>query len=229
MRRVLQGLWVSLKDGLKYTTGHIADHLYQDGIITIDFKGELASKTGTEKTELLLNFIRETPAEQIQRFFDLLQSENKFLYENSVKMKKKFEEDAAALEQSAEIPATQPCPVSSSSFTGARYPSSQSPVGLSTPSTESHEETFRKTEPFEEKFKKAEPFEETLKKTDEIPCVKDQVKVFAFAFKQDSFRDSEYTQKGFVFIFLFIKLHACKNNMYNKINACNSMAEQENL
>ncbi|ELU09906.1 hypothetical protein CAPTEDRAFT_197643, partial [Capitella teleta] len=123
MRRVLQGLWVSLKDGLKYTTGHIADHLYQDGIITIDFKGELASKTGTEKTELLLNFIRETPAEQIQRFFDLLQSENKFLYENSVKMKKKFEEDAAALEQSAEIPATQPCPVSSSSFTGARYPS----------------------------------------------------------------------------------------------------------
>ncbi|ELT97009.1 hypothetical protein CAPTEDRAFT_228005 [Capitella teleta] len=90
-------------------------------------------------------------------------------------MKKKFEEDAAALEQSAEIPAAQSCPVSSSSFTGARYRPNQSPVGLPIPSTESHEETLRKTEPFEEKFKKAEPIEGTHKRADELPYVTQQI------------------------------------------------------
>ncbi|ELU13158.1 hypothetical protein CAPTEDRAFT_227352 [Capitella teleta] len=146
--------------------GSIVDHLYQDDIITTELKEELGSKSKMDKPELLLNFIRERPAEQIQRFVDLLKLENKHLYDEFVKMKKKFEEYAAALEQSAEIPAAQSCPVSSSLFTGARYPPSQSPVGLPIPSTDSHEETLRKTEPFEEKFKKAEPFEETLRKTE---------------------------------------------------------------
>jgi hypothetical protein len=93
----------------------------------------------------------------------------------AVKMKKKFEEDAAALEQSAEIPAAQSCPVSSSLFTGARYRPNQSPVGLPIPSTDSHEETLMKTEPFEEKFKKAEPIEGTHKRANELPYVTQQI------------------------------------------------------
>ncbi|ELU07095.1 hypothetical protein CAPTEDRAFT_205234, partial [Capitella teleta] len=184
MRRVLRSLWAKLKNGLKYTMGSIVDHLYQDDIITTELKEELGSKSKIDKPESLLNFIRERPAEQIQRFVDLLKLENKHLYDEFVKMKK-FEEDAAALEQSAEIPAAQSCPVSSSLFTGARYPPSQSPVGLPIPSTESHEETLRKTEPFEEtlrktepfeeKFKKAEPIEGTHKRADELPYVTQQI------------------------------------------------------
>ncbi|ELT94755.1 hypothetical protein CAPTEDRAFT_205307 [Capitella teleta] len=141
MKGVLRSFWTMFKNTLDLNTDTIKDHLFQDDIISVAFNEKLASITlRREKTEALLSLLLERPADQIQRFFDLLKQDYHFLYIRVVK------EIAIARANAAQTSVAQNSHKSASSSVFGAENQLDLSLGFSTPSTDSSDETLRKTD-----------------------------------------------------------------------------------